>query len=119
MLSSDCNSSEGFKLGNATCLLGASNAAIRQSSPASIWEMKYLRVSRGAANGCRLARRRRNPSSRLPLENATFAKRAEVVNWASAAYNPKVKSSINLLLAPMRLVGLAALSVDTAKYSRP
>src|ERR1700733_6091400 len=96
------------------CPGAAAPAVNKQISAASLGLTKYRRTSRGTASGCRRARRYRKPCNRLPLEKATLAKRVEVTKESLLPIENNT-CSMRRLLAPMRLVGFAALSVETAK----
>src|SRR5579862_1897695 len=100
------------------CRSGPQTAASTQSWPASAKETKKRSVLAGAAIGWRFSNLWIKLSSRLPFEKATFANLAEVTRAAVAIGPPgqNMMCSMSRLLAPIRLTGSAALSVDTLKY---
>src|SRR5579872_7586960 len=93
--------------------LRAHVAARTQISPASRSDMKNRRVSAGHAIGWCFSRRFRKLASRLPSENATLAKRDEILREPPA----NTTCSIRRLLAPIKFTGFAALSVEILKYA--
>ena len=96
---------------------GPQTADNAQICPASFREMKKRRVSAGAAMGCRRSNRWIKLSSRLPFEKATLANLDDVMRFADdiGPLAQNIRCSIIRLLAPMRLTGSAALSVETLK----
>ena len=81
---------------------------------ASLEETKYLLTSVGAARGCFFSNLYLKPSSNDPFEKATLANLALDIEILSPSLDRN--NSIIFFEAPIKLTGIAALSVETQKY---